>query len=526
MAIDLPPMDAVEASTQSQWQQQIASHGVVRLQAQGRRINVFGTHQLLDEDALAERLSDVESLEDARGELLQAMADAGYVNVVVAGDAQGDAWHLWVLTRGFSGIDGPKRLTPYFKDFAGDEPIQYSDFAARQRLAQLHARRAGFEPVAAYKPVEDGTGRKQMLVRVNEVRSAWDYAATLGNTGNRYFGRWTGGGGVSWTHPSAWRLGGSYERAFPELGDDPSNADYDQFGLFVDRVRPWGVVRFDASYSDYSYEGNSGRRLFDVLPGAERPLYEATNTAFRLSGEHFLYLSKHWTWSLSEAISHRRYRTEDVRTDRGRQDERYSQASAAVSARWINPNTDSEPMLFARTEVRQGLGAGELDFDAQDNYTAFGGELGAASNVFKLGRIVISGQGQHSSDPLPEGEEWVLGGMDRLNAWLPGVAVGDLGYYARIQYNTPTWEFEHFGLEFLTAVEQGQVEFVARDDQGSVGRARLADAAIGVNVITKSPWKLELRGAHPIKDKGLNPQYLESQEVDFFLRISRTWDPA
>ena len=529
MAIDLPPLDTAE-HTNAAWQQRAAAHQRLSIRTPSHQFQVFGTEQLLGPETVKQALTNATDAASARQALLAAFADAGILNAVVAADEQAGQIRLWAMAIGFAGYDGPERLQPYFEDYIGEQPVRYSDFAAHRRLAQMHANRAGFEPFALYEVVDEDLVRKQMKLRVSETRAPWDYAAFAGNTGNRYFGRWIGGGGVSWTHPSSWRLGATYEHAFPELGDDPSDADYDQLSLFSDLVRPWGVVRLESQYAEYDYQGQRGARLLPIAPDDEQPQYEASNLQLKLSGEHFLYMSPHWQWSVSESLSYRRYRNEDIRTDQGRRDERYSQASGAVSGRWSNDDTDSRPMLFMRAELRQSLDSQALGTDAQNRYTAFGAEVGAASNVLSLGRLVISAQGQHSDDPLPEAEEWLLGGLDRLNAWLPGVAVGDQGYYARAQYNTPTWTpnwpFSNWGLEFIAAYEQGQTEFVRADGDGSFGRARLANVAMGVNVLTESPWKLELRGARPAMDEGLDPDYLRSQEVDFFLRVTRSWNPA
>lgn len=529
MPIDLPPLDSAEHHNAA-WLQRAAAHQRLSIRTPSHQIQVFGTGQLLAPETVEQAMAQATDAASARAALLEAFADAGFLNVVVAADEQAGQIRLWAMAIGFAAYDGPERLEPYFDDFIGEQPLRYSDFAARRRLAQMHANRAGFEPFAIYEVVDEDLARKQMKLRVNETRSPWDYAVFAGNTGNRYFGRWIGGGGVSWTHPSSWRLGGTYEHAFPGLGDDPTNAHYDQLGLFSDLVRPWGVARLETQYAEYDYEGQRGARLLPIGPDAERPRFEASNLQVKLSGEHFLYMSPHWQWSVSEALSYRRYRNEDVRTDQGRRDERYSQASGALSGRWSNDDTDSRPMLFMRAELRQSLDSEALGTDAQNRYTALGAEVGAASNVLSLGRLVISAQGQHSDDPLPEAEEWLLGGMDRLNAWLPGVAVGDRGYFARAQFSTPTWApawlGPAWGLEFITAYEQGQTEFVRADGAGSFGRARLADVAVGVNVVTESPWKLELRSARPVMDKGLDPDYLRSQEVDVFLRVTRSWNPA
>lgn len=525
MAIDLPPLDGTDHNNAA-WQQRAASHQRLSIRTATHQFQVFGTEQLLEPETVKQALIDASDAASARRALLDAFADASYLNVVVAADEQAGQIRLWALAIGFAGYDGPERLEPYFDDFVGEPPLRYSDFAAHRQLAQMHANRAGFEPFALYEVVDEDLARKQMKLRVSETRSSWDYAVFGGNTGNRYFGRWIAGGGLSWTHPSSWRLGGTYEHAFPELGDDSTNADYDQLKLFSDWVRPWGVVRLDTQYAEFDYQGQRGARLLPLAPDAEPPQFEASNLQVKLSGEHFLYISPHWQWSVSEALSYRRYRNEDVRTDQGRRDERYSQAIGAVSGRWSNEDADSRPMLFLRAELRQSLDSEALGTDAQNRFTTLGAEVGAASNVLSLGRLVISAQAQHSDEPLPEAEEWVLGGMDRLNAWLPGVAVGDQGYYARAQYSTPTWTLSNWGLEFITAYEHGQTEFVRADGEGSFGRARLANVAVGVNVLTESPWKLELRGARPVMDEGLNADYLRSQEVDFFLRVSRSWNPA
>ena len=41
------------------------------------------------------------------------------------------------------------------------------------------------------------------------------------------------------------------------------------------------------------------------------------------------------------------------------------------------------------------------------------------------------------SQQLPQQQQWVLGGIHRMAAWLPGTLIGDEGFYARLAVQKP-----------------------------------------------------------------------------------------
>ena len=522
MAIDLPPVEAVTAQPTPAWTTHAEQQGGYQYRGSDKRIRVYGAHDVARHRDLDEVLADCRDAKAVEEALVTHFRDIGLLNIQIATVTRGDLIVAYVRDEGLTAVEGPEPLRPYFDRFADGEPIAYSDFAKRRRLAELHARRAGFEPYATYR---HGDGAETtMKIGVEEIRgSAWDWSAGLNNAGTRYFGRWTAHAGASRTSLDAFRIGLGVRHALPEFGDDASDARYDKVSAFVDQVTRWGVVRADASYARFEYnDTGSGRRGELPLTPADGPRYDGRRWQASLSAEHLLYESPNWRWSFREGVGTSRYRIDDVRTDAEPTDEEYSNLNAGLSARWSDGDHALQPVVFASTGIRKGLGLGLLTRDAQEDFLAVHSNGGVAGDIGDLGRLVVTVKGQHSTDPLPEQEEWVLGGSQRLSAWLPGVIVGDRGALGRAQFTAPVHGSGFGNLALHLAWEIGYAEF-ARENDAESTRRTLSNAEIGLTLTHHSQWQLSLVTARPTGEKNVDPDYLDRQRADFFLSLSRRW---
>ena len=518
MAIDLPPNEIIDGPPPAAYQGASGEVLTLRDESRDHHYRVHGHERNDDRGAIRKAL---QAGEDPAAALLALARRKGLVNVRVARIDRGATTELWLIAEGLSGLAAPDPLRPYFEKFVGDGPIRLSRFERSRRLAELHARRTGFATLSAY----DGEGpRPTMRIKVRDQRdSNWDYQAWLGNTGNRYLGRWFSSLGAAHVASNSRRIGGTVTTALTALGDNDTDASYGKLAVFIDRVRPWGVLRWDASYGEARYDDNgAGRRLsLQELIGPQ-PRNRARYIDTQLGGEHFIGFTRSWSWSLRESIGASDYQRERVEPEQGTiAEERYYHAAVGLSGRWNPAEADGDPILFVDGGFRQGLDADKLSEDAETGFRILQGGLGGAINLGGLGRVMAEYRGQYAFNALPEGEEFVLGGIDRMNAWLPGVVVGDIGFLARAQWRAPQMTFGRVALEPLLAYEHGQTEYVRRGESGR-DIAVLADAAVGFDAALKgSAWQLKLRGAKPVRSQGRDPELFERLRSDFFVQLSR-----
>ena len=480
--------------------------------------------QLTDRQ-LAEQLAEATNAAEVEQGLLRAINAAGIVNASVVVRAQAGHYSAWIIADAIRRLDGAEPLHHYFARFDSDEPIARSDFEIASRYAETHARRAGFEPYALYESSPGGNAGTTMKLRVEDQRkSPWDYNYALNNTGERYLGRWFTSIGAAYTQLDSTRLGAQLSSSLPALGEDPSDGHYLGIGLFEDHVQNWGLTRFDLRYADFDYlDFGSGRRLSSSVVSQPPPRVEASIASFSFGAEQLLHAGPLWSWSLDGQIGGKHYRRRVAEQPESNSTESYSHATAGLRTRWHAPEAWGRPVWFARLALRTGLGLGKLEADAQEHFIAPSLETGAAINIGPAGRISAELAAQHSADPLPEAEEWLLGGSQRLRAWLPGVIVGDRGHYQALRYQPPTLTLGKVGLVLELAYERGVASFVRQDAAGERPRQMLSDMFANLRLETSSPWSVEISAAKPDRSSGLNQQYLDAQRVDYFLSLSRGW---
>lgn len=525
MAIDLPPNTAHHFSGSAppvQCQNLTARRVII---ANGHLLARCVPQEITDQQ-LARHLQAATNYTEVEQGLLMAINEAGIVNASVLIRSEAGRYSAWVMTKPISKLDGAEPLQAYFASFDSDDPVARSDFEIASRYAEVHARRAGFEPYALYESEANNTAGTTMKLRVEDQRkSPWDYSYALNNAGQRYLGRWFTNLGTAYTKLDSTRLGARLSTSLPALGDDPSEAHYLGIGLFEDHVQSWGLTRVDLQYAEFDYLdfGNGRRRLAADAVGEAPPRVEASITTMSFGAEQLLHAGPQWSWSLDGLVGGKHYRRRVAEQPDSNSTESYGHATVGLRSRWQAPDAWGRPVWFARLALRSGLGLGKLENDAQENFIAPTLETGAAINIGPAGRISAELAAQHSADPLPESEEWLLGGSQRLRAWLPGVIVGDRGQYQALRYQPPTLALGEFGLVLELGYERGAATFVRRDETGERPRQVLSDLFASLTLETSSPWMLAISAAKPDQSSGVDQQYLESQRVDYFLSLSRGW---
>jgi hemolysin activation/secretion protein len=148
-------------------------------------------------------------------------------------------------------------------------------------------------------------------------------------------------------------------------------------------------------------------------------------------------------------------------------------------------------------------------------------KLGLKLPLTQSAEINFDLSAQYATEQLPQQQQWVLGGMSAIRAYLPGVLVGDTGYFMELGLQQ---DFDVAGVAIKGTVfaEYGAAWYdnasgAAGDERsiGDVGLRASADLGWGVN--------LDLLVAHAVIDDGFDDQYLDRLEADFFFVLKKVF---
>jgi hemolysin activation/secretion protein len=224
-----------------------------------------------------------------------------------------------------------------------------------------------------------------------------------------------------------------------------------------------------------------------------------------------------WLLDTSADYTHRRYR--ETTTDTLLQSQEY--ASLQLASFYV---TDFQALqkpldLSVGITLRKGLGSNHSDEAtvASDlGYLSVRPELRAKWRLAPQWQLRVDALGQYSGNTLPEEEQWVLGGLDGVQAYLPGVAVGDSGAMFKLNLEKIDWQIGAVEVRPGVFGEYGYADFhhaVAGVDQQS-----LAD--IGVALTAKLHFfEASISAAEPLYDHGIDQSVIDDSRSRFLFRL-------
>lgn len=517
MAISLPPVDVYPSSTFTAYAQP-ASKAEMTLPLGKVLLHVHGVH-LLSIARVGEALAGLLSVTAAADALADAYEHEGWSNVlVVVLDRSGESV-LVVHENGLSDVIGLEPLANYFQGFIGPAPIQRSAFAIAARMAELHAGRIGVDDYALYQRSIAVPNELTMIVSDTAPSSPQlDYQLRLGNEGNRFVGRWFGSVAATATATSSARLGFGYDRVVPELGDARGKPRYDGFSLFTDRVTRHGLVRLLASHADYRYLGIGADNPALGASTAE-PQLKAASLRAGLQGERFVYMSPQWRLSLGVGTAWDRYRIRQLGTS-ATASETHVAARANSGLKWSATEQGGRPQAYIDAQFRQSVFTRFRNTGATDDFRIASIDNGVSISLFGGDRLSLTHELQWTNDALPQSEQWLLGGFDRLSAWLPGVAIGDRGTLTRLLYQLAVLSQPNHELRLGLITERGTSRFV---EQPSSLKTTLSSAGLTLSYCYAGSWRVETGIGKPLERDAPSAFAIDQQEARFHFRASRSF---
>lgn len=525
MAIDIPkpiePQQAPIAELQGQ------SSGAITVDFQQTHVHVFGEVPIKEEriKAAVERSAN---LSDAVRGIGAECYLAGYPATMLFYAASGQDVYVLVKRGHVDKVEGPPQYTQFFSGLANGKELTESRMETDRTLASVYADRAAAQGQIVLKP--DGPDSVTLIVDPQAPGpKATDLRIDMGNPGNRFYGRDLIDGSIrhSDTYGDEFRF--TSIAAFRGFGlERNTNGPYHEQDGSITRDTPIGIFDIDGRFADF-------RLPLFVTNSSPQVLRQETNNTLWVGGASWLVpvwvnFDHRLTVQLRGDYTDR---TSQMRIDQPNQpgdavtfnnvtnspgllgdlglagplpsvtlrngeqilDEKYPsvELSAAYTQLWHTGNSTWELDLGATG--RRGLaahhaetGAGNLDYWLARPSVQLSYQPG--EHLY----FVVSGQAQFASFNMPEEQQWVLGGLSNLYAYLPGVTIGDKGAIGRFEAQYRKWEFA--GLKFTPHVfaEYGD----SKSNNAAInhfpgGVQALADAggALDVEIF---PW-LEASGA-------------------------------
>ncbi len=420
----------------------------------------------------------------------------------------GDDIYVSIRAGTLQSVEGPKPLKPYFESLVSEKPLRLEDFEKKRLLAGVHAGRLGADIAPVFTPTES-EGYQLALKRGTEVVSPGSVRLGFSNFGNRFTGRefldFDARQGTRWGD----EFSAQARTAATITGIDdvePGN-EYNELQLGWNRVTPLGLFGVGGRMIDY-------RQQFSTLA---------------LNG-HIKSLDLNYTGIVTATASQRltlqlradyiEKRLEFAASGNLAQLEPY--ASLELGAAWAASFRVLGQGLLSQTSlaVRRGLGEqgraltnSELDywllkpaFTLRTLGEGFTGELQLLSQLATVS--------------VPEQQQWVVGGVGSLHAYVPGVVIGDRGLAARLVGEAPSWTLGSFTLKSRLFLEWGAAEYSNAVPGQPQGRQSVSDVG-GELVLGLGPFfETALAAAMPLHDSGINRQTRDDARADFLFRLS------
>lgn len=510
----LPPVEAPLAPLRA------SAHEHALLRLRQVRIHLLGP-QVLDAPRMQAAIDGATQLSDALRTLAQLHHAAGYPAAQLRYALDGDDLYVLVVLGVVESVQAPAPLRAYFEDLAGgDAPLTDDRFEPRRALASVHADRAGLNAEPLFQPQDDGAGYLLDLKPDDGGPDRSGLVSEYNNHGNRFVGRHFLDTELHHGSRRGDEFSLSWRTALTGLDSDSGAQQYDEYGVGWSRVTPRGVFGLTGQHVRYDFE------LRPPLLGVTGPTAaQSEHTRVELSWQYPLAADFNRRWLVSALLDHNDKRTE-ARGDGARLQDQ-AQAAAEVGTAWsrVWRWTDAALEVGGGTQLRHGLGEDRSErahTQADLGYWLLRPEAGVTGELGDNWSLRLHLAAQLTRDTLPEEAQWVLGGVESLHAWLPGVAIGDRGTLLRIHGEYRGWEpWPRWQLLPTVFAEAGSAAF----DDPAVGPTRRGTAwlsDVGAGVVVKAGPRVEagLAMAAPLAHSGLDAATRDEARADAFFHFS------
>ncbi len=540
MAIDLPPVMPPQLASQIQIEASASEKSApISAVIGGITVRVIG-NQLLSNTQVEALLAEAETPSAAITALTRRYYNAGHLLVSVSYYRLDDTVTVLVNQALVKGLRGNSQVTSHFAGLVGDPDLSLAEFDRARVLADLQAERAGVSYSIAYEQHYDNQVILDFREQVIADHDATDFILEMNNKGSRFLGRYFGLAGLKHQFGNGTELNVAYKTIFESLGEAGDGDDYQQFDLALEHPFTFGLFGIESSHIEYQRHpqvptsaagGGLCLPLLNncaVSGAVETVFLDAEIDSIALSGEQVVYSNPVRRWSAFERIEHISSEIRSASQSAPLLDENYDTLELGAKYSQRGSLVEAPSYLKAQLSLKTGFGdGGSFASDSSDAVSIGKREAEFILLLPKLGykfalapdyEFALNFNGQFADNTqLPQQQQFVLGGMNSMSAYLPGVIIGDNGYFAHLAVNGKhqwwglAWESSLFAEYAATKFNNARGELAPNQS--------LADAGFRLSLKPGLGLETELLAAVPVFDDVVDESRLESLEADFFWRL-------
>ena len=456
----------------------------------------------------------------AVGALKKAYQKQGYFLVALVGRERGHRVLLHVVEGRLTHVKGSGHMPWFFSGLKGNKTITNSDVIRRATLAQAYDATNGQQPQIRFKPAPEAGG-STMKISQNALKNYQPVGAsfTFGNFGNRYASRYlVQGQAYLKSHGFTLQAHDSY--GLTGMSSNTKGAYYNSPGVDLSYVTPWGIYKLDYSHTKYQ------------LGKAFAPLYPLGRiTRYGLSGTQLLYADARSRWTLQEGfhhitdqetVFHGAYTLRDQHYFVFKLGSDFNRRFGGLFNRPASLSVGGDMKFGSPLGTHSGFppsGGGNPVSD----FKLYSGHASLTQVLPRNFRLKLDVSGQMSPNTLPEYQQWVLGGLNNLTAYLPGTIVGDRGYLTRLSAESPTWHAGPFTVSSKAFVEHGaaRYSFVPKHSHTWQSATDIG-ASLSLN-LPLSKTSATVAYAHPVSTSHVSHATRHNQSAGVFFYLSQSF---
>ncbi len=557
MAIDLPPVIPPQLSTQAYYEANYQrDSAVISGVIKGTSVRVLGNRYLSSQQV--EQMLSAASLPST---FIKALAktyyEDGHLLVKIRYYREGTTVTVMVDELALADVRGDKAISPYFEGLIGDQNLTMPEFHRAKALADIRAARTEINYSAKFEEIN---GREAALVFDSEPAAepdSTDYIVEFNNRGSRFAGRYYGIAGIKHRFDNGAEASLAYQHAFSDWGESRIGKSLDRLKFGVDHPFTFGLYGVELDYIEYESESSSSQltpaTCTLLILGCTPASSSTSSTEFdaeifqaAVHGKQFLYSTPSTQVALTQRLEYVDSTVEEKGGSEPALDENYQLAELGVEYSRRPDTPENETLLNLGLRLRFGLGgSGTLESydEFSQNFAAQNPGAGPAPDVVPAARsgdflvlkpsadyfwlfqpravLGFSLRGQIADEQLPQQQQYVLGGMETMSAYLPGVVLGDEGYHLKVEV---TLQRDWLGFSWRPAafIEYGATWF--NDTSSDLSEEqRISDAGLKVSTDFGDGLMMELVAARPLSDDVSDTVDLEQAEADFYWRLRKVF---
>lgn len=454
------------------------------------------------------------------GALRKAYLRKGYFLTAIVGRARGKLVLVRVVHGRLTHVKGPRQLTWFFDGLKGNDRVRNSDVIRRATLAQAFDATNGQTPQVRFKPAPE-VGGSTMVVSQHKLAHHQPVggALTFGNFGNRYAGHYLAQARV-YAQGHGLTFSVNQSRALAGLSQNTHGAYYNATGVKLSDVTPWGIYALDYNYTKYQ------------LGDAFAPLYPVGKIlTYGMTGEQLLFADVRTRLLLKEGVHyvgdketvfHGFYTLRNQRYDVWHLGLQFNHRMGGLLGRAASVSAGADVKIGTGTGGASGF-ATPGNGNPNPHFDLYSANLGLTQSLPGAYTLALNLSGQTTPDTLPEYEQWVLGGLNNLTAYLPGTVAGDRGYLARLTLQSPTWRLGALQLTPQVFVEHGAARYSFVPKNSAVWHG-LSDAGASLSLsVPDTRTRATVAYAYPLGSLHVAHKVRQGQQAHLFFYLSQAF---